>query len=111
MSELLWFGPDPEPATCQHDNLQDCNLVPGLYSKKDIKVCLDCRKGFVEGPSNKVMVNGSTNLFDAPADATEEEVMKIACDVVGTYGEDINSIVVFEEEPKIKWKQFYFDSY
>jgi len=108
MSELLWFGPDPVPATCQHENLRDSSQVGYLLYCKKLKVCLNCQKGFIEGKANKVMANGCLPFFEAPVDATKKEVMSIACDVVGTYGEDISSIIVFEGDPKIKWQERYY---
>jgi hypothetical protein len=115
MAELLWFGdntPRGHSATCKHENLQDSNLVSGVYCKsKSVKVCLDCKKGFIEGESNKALVievSAAHHFFEVPVGATKEEVMNIACDVVGTYGEDVSTIIVFDEEPKIKWKEFYY---
>lgn len=110
MSELLWFSGDPprnKSATCKHEKLQDSDQIENLTCH-GIKVCLKCRKGFVEGKSLKVMVNG-WDFFDVPENATKDEVMKIACDVVGTYGEDIDTITVYKEEPKVKWRETYFD--
>ena len=110
MSDLLWFGPDPEDATCSHQNKQDSKDAKSLYCET-IKVCEDCKKGFIEGEFNKALVievSAAHQFFDVPVEATKDEVMKIACDVVGTYGEDISTIIIFEKEPKIKWKQTYY---
>ena len=59
---------------------------------------------------NSVLVMGFGHaFFEAPKDATQGEIMNLACEAMDTTGEDVSTIIVFDGKlPKIKSTTNYY---
>jgi len=59
---------------------------------------------------NSVLAMGFGHVFfEAPKDATQSEVMNLACEAMNTTGEDVSLIIVFDGLlPKILSKTHYY---